>query len=106
MAVPAVMLAGWPTWPVVLAGAAILGLGFGIYLSVDQALITQVLASSDGHGRDMGVMSVASSAGQALAPALAAPTVTYLGGYTSLYLSVGVIVLLGSAAVSRISSVR
>jgi MFS family permease len=106
MAVPAVMLALWPSWPVVLAGAAILGLGFGIYLSVDQALVTQVLPAADGHGRDLGVMSVASSAGQALAPAIAAPTVTYLGGYTTLYFCVGVIVLLGSAAVSRVRSVR
>jgi MFS family permease len=106
MAVPAVLLALWPSWPVILLGAALLGLGFGIYLSVDQALITQVLPAADGHGRDMGVMSVASSAGQALAPAIAAPTVTYLGGYRTLYLCVAGIVLLGSAAVSRVSSVR
>lgn len=105
MAVPAVMLALWPAWPVVLVGAAILGLGFGIYLSVDQALITQVLPAEDGHGRDMGVISVASSAGQALAPALAAPVVTYLGGYSALYSCVAVIVLLGSAAVWRVRSV-
>jgi MFS family permease len=105
MAVPALMLALWPTWPVVLAASAVLGLGFGSYLSVDQALITQVLPAADGYGRDMGVISVASSAGQALAPAIAAPVVTYLGGYTTLYLCVGAIVLLGSAAVSRISSV-
>jgi MFS family permease len=106
MAVPAVMLALWPTWPVVLAGAVLLGLGFGIYLSIDQALVTQVLPDTDGHGRSMGVMSVASSAGQALAPAIAAPAVTYLGGYTTLYFCVGAIVLLGSAAVSRVRSVR
>jgi MFS family permease len=98
MAVPAVMLALWPSWPVVLAAAAILGLGFGTYLSIDQALITQVLPTADAHGRDLGVMSVASSAGQALAPAIAAPAVTYLGGYSTLYLCVGAIVLLGSAA--------
>jgi MFS family permease len=105
MAVPAVMLALWPAWPVVLAAAAVLGLGFGVYLSVDQALITQVLPAADGHGRDLGVISVASSAGQALAPVIAAPVVTYLGGYTVLYFCVAVIVLLGSAAVSRVRSV-
>jgi MFS family permease len=105
MAVPAVMLALWPTWPVVLSAAGVLGLGFGIYLSVDQALITQVLPTADGHGRDLGLISVASSGGQALAPAIAAPMVTYLGGYTALYLCVGVIVLLGSAAVGRIRAV-
>jgi len=105
MAVPAVMLALWPSWPVVVVAAAILGLGFGIYLSIDQALITQVLPAADAHGRDLGVMSVASSAGQALAPAIAAPAVTYLGGYSTLYFCVGAIVLLGSAAVWRVRSV-
>jgi hypothetical protein len=50
-------------------------------------------------------MSVASSAGQALAPAIAAPAVTYLGGYSTLYFCVGAIVLLGSAAVWRVRSV-
>jgi MFS family permease len=106
MAVPAVMLALWSAWPVVLAAAAILGLGFGVYLSIDQALVTQVLPAAGEHGRDLGVMSVASSAGQALAPAIAAPAVTYLGGYTTLYLCAAACVLLGSAAVSRIRSIR
>src|ERR1017187_8100563 len=31
MAVPAVLLALWPTWPVVLAASGLLGLGFGVY---------------------------------------------------------------------------
>jgi Domain of unknown function (DUF6431) len=34
MAIPAVMLALWPSWPVAIASAIILGLGFGVYLSV------------------------------------------------------------------------
>jgi hypothetical protein len=63
------------------------------------------LPAADAHGRDLGVMSVASSAGQALAPAIAAPAVTYLGGYSTLYFCVGAIVLLGSAAVWRVRSV-
>ncbi len=42
----------------------------------------------------------------ALAPAIAALAVTYVGGYTTLYFCVGAIVLLGSVAVSRIRSVK
>ena len=60
--------------------------GFGIYLSIDQALVTQVLPSAAERARSLGVISVASSAGQAVAPAIAAPVVTYLGGFTTLYL--------------------
>jgi MFS family permease len=81
------------------------GIGFGMYLSTDQALVTQVLPSAAERARSLGMMSVASSAGQALAPALAAPVVTYLGGFRTLYLCAAAIVLLGSAGVWRIRSV-
>jgi hypothetical protein len=51
------------------------------------------------------MVSVASSAGQAMAPAIAAPVVTYLGGFPTLYLCVAAIVVLGSASVCQIRSV-
>jgi MFS family permease len=105
MAMAAVLLAIRPTGPVLLAAALILGVGFGMYLSIDQALVTQVLSSPAGRAKDLGVISVASSAGQAMAPAIAAPLVTYVGGFTTLYLCVAVLVLLGSASVWRIRSV-
>lgn len=105
MAVPAVLLASSSRWPVIVAAAAILGVGFGIYLSVDQALVTQVLPSRAGHARDLGVISVASSSAQAVAPALAAPLVTYLGGYVTLYLCAAGVFLAGSLAVRRVRSV-
>src|ERR1022692_654452 len=35
IAVPAIMFALWPSWPVTIVAAAILGLGYGVYLSVD-----------------------------------------------------------------------
>jgi MFS family permease len=105
MAVPAIILAFWPTWPATLTAAVILGVGFGIYLSVDQALITQVLPAATGRAKDLGMISVASSAGQALAPAVAAPLVTYLGGYSTLYLFDAGIVLLGSLTIWQVRSV-
>jgi len=51
------------------------------------------------------VISVAGSGGQAVAPAIAAPVVTYLGGFTTLYLLVAAVAVLGSASVFRIRSV-
>jgi hypothetical protein len=50
-------------------------------------------------------MSVASSAAQAMAPAVAAPVVTYLGGFSTLYLCAAAVILLGSASVFRVRSV-
>lgn len=103
-AAPAVTLALWPTWPVVLGSAVVLGLGFGAYLSVDQALVTQVLPDAADRGRHLGVINIANSAPQVLGPALAAPLVA-LGGYPALYLATAVVTVLGSVFVTRIRSV-
>jgi len=46
MAVAAAILAIWPTWCAALTGAVILGVGFGVYLSVDFALLIEVLPSA------------------------------------------------------------
>jgi MFS family permease len=105
MAAAAALLAFWPTWPGALTAAVILGLGFGVYLSVDQALITQVLPDAQGRARDLGVINIANSAPQVLGPAVAFPLVTYLGGYPALYLAAAVVTVLGSILVTRIRSV-
>jgi MFS family permease len=105
MAVPAVMLALWPSWPVAVASAVILGLGYGVYLSVDQALVTQVLPSAAGRAKDLGVLSIAGSAPSVLGPAIAAPLVSRFGGYPTLFLTVAGLVVLSSALVWKIRSV-
>jgi MFS family permease len=105
MAGPAVTLALWPTWPVALVSAAVMGIGFGAYLSVDQALVTQVLPAAADRGRDLGVINIANSMPQVLGPALAFPLVTFFGGYPTLYLAVAVITVLGSILVRQIRTV-
>jgi MFS family permease len=105
MAVAATLLALWPAWPAAMAAAAIMGLGYGVYLSVDAALVTQVLPEAAGRAKDLGIINIANSGPQVLAPAIAAPLVSELGGYQSLYLSVAVITVLGSVFVQRIRSV-
>jgi MFS family permease len=105
MAAAALLLAVWETWTGALVCAGLLGLGYGVYLSVDQALITQVLPAAEDRAKDLGIINIASSAPQVLGPALAAPIVTYLGGYPSLYVSVAVVTILGSFFVTRIRGV-
>ena len=105
MAVAAPILAFWPTWTGALVAAVVLGLGFGVYLSVDQALITQVLPTARDRARDLGIINIANSAPQVLGPALAFPIVAFLGGYPVLYLSVAAVTILGSVLVTRIRSV-
>jgi hypothetical protein len=55
--------------------------------------------------RDLGVINIANSAPQVLGPALAFPIVSYLGGYSALYLVVAAVTVLGSILVTRIRSV-
>jgi MFS family permease len=105
MAVAAAILAFWPTWTGAIVAAVILGLGFGVYLSVDQALITQVLPAADDRGRDLGVINIANSAPQVLGPAIAFPLVSYLGGYPVLYLAAAAVTILGSVLVTRIKGI-
>jgi MFS family permease len=105
MATAAAVLALWPSWPAAMAAAAIMGLGYGVYLSVDAALVTQVLPAAAARAKDLGIINIANSGPQVLAPAVAAPLVSQLGGYRSLYLSVAVVTVLGSLFVQRIRSV-
>ncbi|HEV3067383.1 MAG TPA: MFS transporter [Streptosporangiaceae bacterium] len=105
MAGAAALLALSPSWPAAMGAAAIMGLGYGVYLSVDAALVTQVLPAAAGRAKDLGIINIANSGPQVLAPAVAAPLVSQLGGYPSLYLTVAVVTVLGSLSVQRIRSV-
>lgn len=106
MAIAAVILIGTTTLALAMVAALILGLGYGIYLAVDQALITQVLPRAEDRARDLGVINIANSAPQVLAPVIAAPLVTVLGGYPVLYGVTAAIVVLGALAIIPIKSVR
>ncbi|MBX6748993.1 MAG: MFS transporter [Micromonosporaceae bacterium] len=106
MAVAAVLLAVWPTWTVTMTAATVLGCGYGIYVSVDQALITQVLPAATARAKDLGIINIANSAPQVLAPAIAAPIVATLGGYPVLYGATAVVTILGGLFVYKIRSVR
>ncbi len=105
MAAAGVVLATLPTWPGAILGAVILGAGFGVYLSVDFALLTEVLPSARNRGKDLGVINIANSLPQVLAPAIAAPIVKHLGGYPVLYLLASAVTLLAGVLVTRIRSV-
>jgi MFS family permease len=105
MAVAAVILAAAPTWSAAMVAAAILGGGYGIYVAVDSALVTQVLPTATDRAKDLGVINIAASAPQVLAPAIAAPIVLHLGGYPTLYGFTALVTIIGSVLVTRIRAV-
>lgn len=105
IAIAATLLALWPTWTVSLVAALLFGAGYGVYLAVDTALITQVLPAAADRAKDLGVINIATALPQVLGPALAAPIVTYLGGYPSLFGLTAAVTVAGAVAVVRIRSV-
>jgi len=80
--------------------------GFGAFASVDQALMSTVLPNPDDFGKDLGVLNLAATLPNTVAPVLAAGIVHAFGGYAALYPVVGVITVLGALAVLPIRSVR
>lgn len=105
IAVAALIMAFAPVFPAAVVGAAVLGAGFGAYLTVDFALLTQVLPSSSDRGKDLGVVNIAAALPQVVAPTLALIAVTMLGGYRTMFIMAAVIGLLAAVLVYRIKSV-
>ncbi|MEU8938386.1 MFS transporter [Streptomyces goshikiensis] len=99
------LLAVWQTWTGAVVASLVLGIGFGVYTSVDFALLTDVLPTAEDRGRDLGVINIANALPQVLAPVIAAPVVSHLGGYTALYALAGFLALAGSVLVRRIRGV-
>ncbi|MGW6688708.1 MFS transporter [Streptomyces sp. NPDC054961] len=106
MAVAAIPLALSPTWTMTLVAAVILGLGFGVYLAVDTALVTEVLPASADRGKDMALANLMTSLPYVLVPPLASVAIGDLGGYRSLFLCSAAMSALGAALVWKVRSVR
>lgn len=105
-AAAALMLALLPSLGVAMVAAGLLGLGYGCFLSVDQALATQVLPTAQTRGKDLGIMNIATAVPQAVAPLLGAFIVAVLVGFQGLFILAAVATLLGALAVLPIRSVR
>jgi MFS family permease len=104
-ATASVILAVTQTWPGAVLAAVVLGAGYGVYTSVDFALITQVLPDAAARAKDLGVINIANALPQVFAPFLATLLVTVAGGYASLYLFSAGVCLVGSVLVYRIRGV-
>ncbi len=96
-----------PGWPVVVAGFVIFGCAVGCYYAVDMALVSQVLPSQKDAGKDLGVINLANTLPQAMAPILA---MWVLGpahvNYHALYLVAAGLAAAGGLAILPIRGVR
>ena len=89
----------------VIVAAILLGLSWGVFMAVDQALINQVLPKADERGRDLGVMNLAVAGPNVAAPVLAAFALANLGGYPGLYVFAGVLTVIGAGLVYLVRGV-
>jgi MFS family permease len=89
-----------------VAGMALGGLGFGLYMAVDLALVADVLPDPGSAAKDLGVMNIAGALPSSVAPALA-PAILAVGGgsYGVLYLAAGVCAVIGAGAIVRVKRV-
>jgi MFS family permease len=87
--VSSLLFAIFPTIPAGIAGAIILGAGWGSYAAVDQALITQVLPHAEDRGKDLGVINIANNLPYVLAGSLGGLVISGFGrdhlGYPVLF---------------------
>jgi MFS family permease len=90
-----------------LVGMAIGGLGFGMYMAVDLALVADVLPDKDRAAKDLGVLNIAGALPSSIAPAIA-PAILAIGGgnYGLVYAVAGICGVLGAVAILPVKGVR
>jgi predicted MFS family arabinose efflux permease len=100
-AVALVIIGIAPTVSVLFIATAILGVGAGVFLSVDLALSVRMLPDPKNVGKDIAVMALANTLPSSVVPFMA-PLFLLVGGYTALYVGLAVFGLVGAALVTRL----
>jgi MFS family permease len=90
-----------------LVGMAISGLGFGMYMAVDLALVADVLPDDVNAAKDLGVLNIAGALPFSVAPAIA-PVILAMSGtsYSVLYAVAGACAIVGAFAIWPVKRVR
>ena len=89
--------------------AGLIGLGYGMFMSIDMALMTQVLpqTTEGDEGKDLGVLTTAVNIPQILSPVMAAILLKLFGGdYGAIFIAAIVFVFGSAFLVMPIRSVR
>ena len=95
-ALSAIMILASPTLLGTAAAAAVMGVGYGAYMSVSLALATDLLPDRLDSARDLGVVNVSASLGQLLGPLIGAGLVAAVGGFWLLFAAAGALSVVGA----------
>lgn len=96
----------WPTKVSMMIYAAVMGLGYGIYMAVDQALNVDVLPNPDEAGKDLGILNLANTLGQVIAPIVTSSIVVATGGYFLVFPVAMAAVIVGAVVIMFIKKVQ
>jgi MFS family permease len=103
-AVSLLLMAFAPSLEAVFVAVAVLGVGTGMFFSIDSALCVRVLPSSENAGKDFAIINMANTLPQSFVP-LIAPAMLALGGFSALYILLAVLGVLGALAVLRLPEI-
>lgn len=104
IAIGVLLFAFVPSYPAYIAGAAVIGLGFGCFSAVDMALVARILPSKEDSAKDFGIMNVANALPQSIVPAIA-PVLLGIGSWTFFYIFLAFCTILGMLAVKPLPEV-
>lgn len=96
----------WPSTTGYYLWALIAGFGYGVYNSIDQAILVSVLPNKENAGKDLGVLNASTTAGQAAGPLITGGIVGATASYSFAFpVAVG-FAMLAAFMVTRIKNVR
>jgi MFS family permease len=96
-----------PTVTGMIAMSALNGAAFGLYLSCDTALMTEVLPGGGTRAaKDLGILNVATNIPQTASGAIAAVIITYFGGYPAMFVFAMICAVVAALVIIPIKSVR
>jgi MFS family permease len=95
-----------PNVPGMFAFAVAFGLGYGIYMSVDSALMNEVLPKAEAAAKDLGILNIATTLPQAMTPVIVWALIALTGSYTAVFIAGIIFAFAGALSVIPIRSVR
>lgn len=95
----------WPDFTSWLIMTFVAGFGFGMFQAVDTALMSEVLPSAKSFAKDLGIVNIAATLPQTLAPGIAG-AIALAFGYAALFPVAIVLGLLGAFAIWPIKATR
>lgn len=102
MVVPLFAPTGWA----MLVFAALAGCGMGVYYAVDVALMAEVLPDGASRSRDLGILNMSNTGGQALGPGLSSLVVALGLGFAPVFVVAIIVTVAGGLSTRFIRSVR